>query len=963
MERYSSGLYEAAARSFSKFRYDWPAHPSAPEALFYQAGATLGSDRDEEAVDLFVQFRDLYPLHPLASEARLTLGTYFFEGGEYDQAIETLKQVVEDEIGPETAAKALFWMGEAAGRQGYFEQAVGYYQRAADEYPDTDTAPIALYAIGLGNVERHRYDDAVDAFERLSARYPRSEYVEAMGLALAEAYYETGDYERVVEEINRRINRLPDDARERATFLLAESYNQLRDSENAIVRYRQFTDENPDSPFYRLALFGLAWNYYFEEVFEWAAEQFDLAQQDQSDDLAHRARYEQGVNLALAVQHNKATHVLEDVIDRWPDGEWTDDAWFELGMARYQLRRWHDAAAAFEAYSTRYPDGVRYGEATRMLGETLVATGDFAGAFDAYNEALRTNAAPAELRDQVAFQKAWLSYRIGRYEDAGPSFMEIYRMDPAGPQAGGALFWGAESQYQSGAYARATSLFTQYLREFPDHRQVTAAHYALGWSYFRDRRYAGASLEFQQFLSQYHGDPGLELYARDARLRLADSYYAMKQYGEAVRAYGRVEGAERDYALFQIGQAYSNSGRSREAVSAFEELRVKHPFSQWREEASYQIAYLKFLDQDYEGAIVEYEELIKRNPGTDAAARAQYGIGDAHYNAGDWKEAEAAYGAVLESYPKSGMVIDAVGGIQYALLAQGRESEADLVVDRFANENPNSPILDELRLRQAELTFRSGDLEKSIMRLHEYFSLARSDEFHPDAYNYLGQALADLGRTDSAQVYLRRVVSQYPNHPLSLEAAQRLGAIYLEQEDYGRSLLLYRSLERQAGNNDIIRSEAGYGYGMSLLGLGRTDDAQELFEAVLAGDPGAYASERARLGLARVYDVSGRPAEAASYYRQVVRASQGEPGAEALCRLGELFVHTGAPEMALDELNRLSVLYPGFPEWQARGYLAQAHAHLALDQKGEANRIYDIIVNRYPDTRYAGMARREKNVL
>ena len=54
---------------------------------------------------------------------------------------------------------------------------------------------------------------------------------------------------------------------------------------------------------------------------------------------------------------------------------------------------------------------------------------------------------------------------------------------------------------------------------------------------------------------------------------------------------------------------------------------------------------------------------------------------------------------------------------------------------------------------------------------------------------------------------------------------------------------------------------------------------------------------------------------------------------------------------------------PSFMEWQARGYLAQAHAYLALGQKGEAKRTYDIITSRYADTRYAELAEREKNVL
>jgi TolA-binding protein len=963
MERYSSGLYEAAARSFLQFRLEWPDHPSAPEALFYQAGSVLGSGRQEEAIDLFGQFRDLHPLHPLASEARLTLGSFFFEQQDYERAIESLGQVVEDEITPETAAKALFWMGMSASSQGDFSTATSYYQRAADEYPDTETAPLALYSIGLGSIDREDYSAAARAFEQLSTRYPRSEYVQAMGLALAEAYYETGDYARAIEEIDRRLSQLPEDARERATFLMAESYNQLRDSRNAIVYYRRFTEDNPDSPFYRVALYGLGWNYHFEGVYEWAAEQFELAQEGHSDLLAHRARFQQGVNLALAVQHEKAVVAFEDVIARWPQGERTPDAWFELGMARYQLRRWNEAAQAFSVYASQYRDGPRFGEASRMLGEAYVATGDFDGAFDAYNDALAADAAPPELRDQVAFQKAWLLYRSGRYDEAAPAFMAIYRLDPTGPHGGDALFWAAESHFQSGAYARATSLFTQFLREYQAHRHVTAAHYALGWSYFRDRQYAGASLEFQRFLSQYQGDPGLELYARDARLRLADSFYAMKQYGEAVRAYRRVVGDERDYALFQIGQALANSERIPEALAAYEELRTKHPFSQWREEASYQMAYLAFLEQEYDRAIEEYTAIIERNPDSDLAARAQYGIGDAYYNAGEWEQAEEAYALVLQTYPESELIIDAVGGLQYALIAQEKDEQADQVVDQFAEEHPTSPILDELRLSQAELTFRSGDLEKAIVQLHVFLQSAQTQEFHPDALNYLGQAHADLGRPDSAVVYLQEVAEKYPNHPLSIDAAQRLGTIYLDRDEFGRSLRLYRSLQARAGSNDIARTEATYGYGMSLLGLGRTNDAEQLFQEILREEPSAYATVRAQLGLARVYDVSGRPGDAAGFYRLVVRDSQGEAGAEALCRLGELLVQTGSPQDALSELSRLPVLYPSFAEWQARGYLAQARAYLALDQVGEASRIYDIIITRYPDTRYAGLAQREKNVL
>jgi len=963
LEQYSSGHYDNAARQFAAFRAAWPQHASAPEAMFLQAGSSLGAGHDEEAIDLFAGFRDRYPSHPLASEARLTLGTYFYQSGAYDRAIETLQTVVDEELTAETAAKALYWMGESALAQGSFDRAIGYFTDAADRYPDTDIAPVARYAVAYNHVARGHFEEAARAFELLSARYPRSPYVESMGLALAEAYYEIGEYDRVIPEIDRRINRLNGEARERATFLVAESYNQLRNSQQAIVYYRRFTEDNPDSPFYRHAVYGLAWNYHREEVYQWAAEQFHIVQNGHEDDLAHRARYFEGVNLALAVQFQRAAEAFEDVIRRWPEGSPTDQATFELGMARYQLRQWQAAADAFGVFVAQYPDSPRFGEANRMLGESLVAVGDFDRAFVAYDAALAAEAAPKSLRDQVQFQKAWLQYRNGQFDESGPAFMALYRLDKTGEQAGDALFWSAESYYQTGGLQRAASLFTQYLKEFPDHRQVAAAHYALAWTYFRQGQYTGAALEFERFLRQFRGDNNLLLYARDARLRLADSYYALKQYDDAIRAYRRVEGEEEDYALFQIGQAQSNAGRNSEAIASFEKLRSEYEYSPYREEAMYATGYLKFLEQDYEGAIAEYETIIQRFPEKDVAARATYGIADAQYNAGNWEEAEAAYRKILTDFPDSDLVIDAVGGVQYSLLAQDREDEVDSVVDSFAVRNPDSPILDELRFRQAELKYRDGRLPEALAQFQNYVATATSRDLLPDAYLYIGRIRAEMNEPDVAAQFFERLVDEYPNHPSSLEASQRLGAILLDQDRYGDALRLYRSLGQSAGKNDIMKSESLYGEGMSLLGLGRSQDAEDLFNRVLAGKPSSYEEVRAYLGLARVYDVTGRPSEATSHYRLVVRQSQGEPGAEALCRLGELLNQTGQSAEALEELGRLPVLYANFPDWVARGYIAQARAQIALGKKGEADRLYDLVITRYPGTRFADMAAREKRAL
>ena len=104
----------------------------------------------------------------------------------------------------------------------------------------------------------------------------------------------------------------------------------------------------------------------------------------------------------------------------------------------------------------------------------------------------------------------------------------------------------------------------------------------------------------------------------------------------------------------------------------------------------------------------------------------------------------------------------------------------------------------------------------------------------------------------------------------------------------------------------------------------------------------------------------GRAGDAQRYYRRVVSLSRDEPGAEALYHLGSLMLREGEARTAVEELSRMPVLYAGFPNWLARGYLLQARAFRSLGQTGDASQLYDRIIQDFSGTPYAEEAAREK---
>lgn len=957
---FADRLYHEAVTAFADFRAAHPDHVHAADALYYQAEAALSAGDEDESVRLFTRFEQLYPVHPFTARARLALGKYFFDAGDYERSIAVFSQVLADEPTQEAAAKALYWMGEARIRQERFDDAIAYFRQAADTYRGTETAPSALYAIGFTQVRQERYDAAAEAFELLAARYPDSDVARNIGLALAEVYYELDDYGRAVDELRRRMPGLGPEARERASFLLAESYNQLRRSEDAIVEYNRFIQDNPSSPYYRRALYGLGWNYYFEGVHQWAAEHFERAREGHSDALAEQATYYQAVNEKLAEEPMRAIDLYREFLRRWPGSALAEHAQHELGISLYQERMWQEAHDAFSEVIRGYPSSEHVGEALYLRGNAAIALGRFDAAEADFDRAIALEAAPASLRGEIAFQKAWLLFRGERYAEAEPAFMALYEAAPRSEQGAASLFWAAESQFQLGNLSRAGDLFQRYLREQRGGRHVDAAHYALGWVYFRQGRYDEAIAELRRFLDAYTVRSEEIPYRTDALLRLADSYYALKRYGEAVRAYREASGQAGDYALYQIGQAYYNAGDAFEAINAFRRLLSDWPGSDWAEEAQYLIGYIYFQNQDYDQAIAEYQKLVDAKPRDPLAAKAQYGIGDALFNAGRTDEAVAAYQVVLDRYAGSAFVPDAAAGIQYALASTGQAARAQRMIEEYAAQHPGSPILDELRFRQAEVQYQGGDVQGALTAFQQFVRSSNDERLLADAYFYLGTIHQDQGAMREAETAFRQIVDGFPESPRFPQAARALGLLFLDQGRAQQALAVFRRLETVREDESRVVAEARAGQGLALLALGQTADAERLLREAIDAAPDAPETLPAYLGLARVYEGSDRPNDAVRLYRQLAEQSRDEVGAEATFRLGALLHRRGDARAAVEELGKLPVLFAGYPDWVAQGLLAQARALLDLGRRADAVALYDRIIAEYAGTSYAETAEREK---
>lgn len=960
---YQERLYGSAQEAFADFRSTFPEHSRAPEALFYEARALLAMEEGAAAARRLERLQSDYPTHPLAERAQLRLGRYFFEQGADQDARRTLRRILESgaDVEAERAAEARFLLGRLAQREDRPAEALEQFRTISETYPDAEAAPRALYQVASVHLQQGRTAEAADALERLARRFPDAPQVGSLGLALAEVYFDLERYGEVLSELDQQRGGLERDAdRARAAFLRAEALRRQGGREaEAADAYRRYLDRFAGGADARAARYGLALTRYRQGNYSRAAALFARVAEapDSADDgTRERAAYLAAVSRAEAGEAQAAAEAFAHFLDRFPESARRADAQYRRGRALLAAGQPTEAARVLGRVAEGAPEDFdQRAEALYARSRALRENGQDAEALAALEDALDAGL-PSETQAQARFERGQLLLSAGRPAEAADAFAAYRRQAPEGERAAEALYREAEGRYQAGAFGEAIAAYRRYLRAHPEGDYAGAARYGFGWAAFQQENYDAAARNFERFLETPAGRSS-GTYRNDALLRLGDSHYARRRFADAERVYARAEGDARDYALYQTGQVRSRTDDPEGAIAAWQDLVENVPESELREEARFQIGQTHFQQGRYDEAVRAWRALLEGGAGGALAAKAQYSIGDALYNAGRQEAAARAYRAVLENYSESAFASDAARGVA---LATGGDAGAADSLDALS---PDAAA--EVRFRQAETQYQRGQTDAARQAFLRFVRTSSREDLLPQAYYYLGTIFAEEEQYREAEGYLRQVLREYPGSDRRADAAGRLGALYLQQDEPQGALDAYEQMQQfAASDDDRTQARARYGQGRALAALGRSADAEARFRTATERAPsGAPVAQSARVARARLYAETGRPEEAQSLYRRVAEESRGAAGAEALYRLGALLLEQDQPEAAVEELRRLPDLFAGFPDWIARSLLTQARAFRAMDRPAQARRLYDRLQDEFAGTEEARTARQEQEEL
>ncbi len=371
--------------------------------------------------------------------------------------------------------------------------------------------------------------------------------------------------------------------------------------------------------------------------------------------------------------------------------------------------------------------------------------------------------------DPTAFDANNLHYLRGRIaeeqQDWARAMEEFGQIGPKNPLRPLAVWHGANAAMRLGAIDQAAQLADELPSDFPSELKIRLA---------RDAPPALA-------LRIVNTMP-----AREARLQraliLGDAKGLWTLLKESNSDDAALESALRLQAVASsprewrdLATAFVIQRQFDPAVAAYERLTQDPEFGA---EAQYQLARIRFLTQDYAGALERYRAVAAAFPGTDWEKDARYQVGNSLWRLRRYTEAEKAYVDYIDRYKSKGLQESAIRDLIDIYRSLGDNSKAVALIDGTLKERLTTATRQVLLFSKAKILYaqeKFPDALQLIQQLKGVRLQSTSGGTSADEVAFFeALCLEKTGKTTAAKATWMKLAAD-PNSYYGQRAAEKAG--------------------------------------------------------------------------------------------------------------------------------------------------------------------------------------------
>jgi outer membrane assembly lipoprotein YfiO len=475
-------------------------------------------------------------------------------------------------------------------------------------------------------------------------------------------------------------------------------------------------------------------------------------------------RYNYAVALATDGKYESALVAFEDLLKHFPKTEFAEGSEFYIGFCRKHSGDFWGAYKAIEALFQAFPK-TKFREAAMRIevsaGRELAHMGDARGLQILDVVIQRDPQGPSASEAQL--EKGHYYFSQSRYQEARGAYQTLVARYPGSAQMEMALFRRAECDLRitqqdpknQAALRGAQIGFKDYLAQYPKGQwSANAVEYADVLDRLSKAKSADDVEFFRAFLDYDQG-------------RYAQACPSFKRL--AWRFWGAELGEQSQY---YYADCLAHMGQTRAAFKALEKIFGKYGMGMMgRKAVEREFSLAKELRKTNSGwATWAFGRVVANDPNGPLAADAQIEMANTYFEQKDCWNAKTAYQTVTTAYPDSA----------WAPLALFRTGVCTLEEARIVNVP--TALLNEAQSKLEDYVGRypeGANIEEAKTRLTEIQDMKAQIAFDTAKW-YWGR-----GKRDSAVIYFRSIVKEYPETKWAAEARKAISKLRPEATGEG----------------------------------------------------------------------------------------------------------------------------------------------------------------------------------
>ena len=584
------------------------------ESSFLVGKLQYDNEQYEQAANHFKTFKKNYPNSRFTAEVNDLLSNALINTRNYDQAITYLEQIELNTVRLEAAYQQVTYLrGTEEFNDGNFYNAVKLWEKSLKHPVDRTIAGQAHFWRGEAYSIGKKWNDAINSYAGVFRTLPPdADYHLRTRYGIGYAYYNTAQYDKALTHFKEYVNRTG----------------------------------NTD-PYYKDALLRLADSYYANKIYSEAVSNYRKA----IDAGAKEADYvylQLGLVNGLQDNYTEAKKNWQYILSNYPKSTYADDAQYNLAQIEFEQGNYQAAIPLFNKVINVYSNSAFVPYAYRSKALALYNLGQYEEARKTYIDGLERYASHSSGYSMLLGLQDVLS-QLNRSEEFD-RYLSLYKRDnTSGESLEEVEYSAAKNLYFAQKYKQAIEKLQQFMAEYPKSSRQEEARFYLAESYYYNKEVQSALMQYQSLAKS----PSPNIKNRSL-LRLATINREQQDWSKAISYYrslvsvaqnrreqsdgyqGLMEAYHQkgmadstlyfaDQLLILEGDAGILSGRAnlikgntylnREDLSAARQAfnkTVQAASDQSAAEAFYKLAYIQYLEKQYEESINSLYEFNSR---------------------------------------------------------------------------------------------------------------------------------------------------------------------------------------------------------------------------------------------------------------------------------------------------------------------------------------------------------------